>query len=126
MDLLKHRDGTEDLVTDFQNGYLTRRGFLAKAAAFGLTAATAASLLGAPGITGTAAAQEDSQPKVEPKKWKKGKGWVWGDEDQLGNLNEPSPELTKKTLSKVVHTLCRLLVTVCSDKNHSFEGGNFL
>ena len=37
------RDGIEDLVTDFQSGYLTRRGFLAKAAAFGLTAATAAS-----------------------------------------------------------------------------------
>src|SRR5215211_3656811 len=27
----KHRDGIEQLVTDFQNGYLTRRGFLAKA-----------------------------------------------------------------------------------------------
>lgn len=44
-------------------------------------------------------------------------GWVWGDEDQLGNLNELSPELTKMALSKVVHTLCRLLVTVCSDKS---------
>jgi hypothetical protein len=72
-----HRDGIEQLVADFQNGYLTRRGFLAKTAAFGLTAATAASLLGAPRIQDTAVAQEDPQPKVEPKKWKKGKGWGW-------------------------------------------------
>jgi hypothetical protein len=72
-----HRDGIEQLVADFQNGYLTRRGFLAKTAAFGLTAATAASLLGVPRIQDTAVAQEDPQPKVEPKKWKKGKGWGW-------------------------------------------------
>ena len=63
-----HRDGIEQLVVDFQNGYLTRRGLLVKAAALGLTAATAASLLGAPRIQDTALAQEDSQPKVEPKK----------------------------------------------------------
>jgi hypothetical protein len=27
--------------------------------------------------------------------------WVWGDDDQVGNLNELSPELTMKALSKV-------------------------
>jgi hypothetical protein len=79
---------------------LTRRAFLAKAAALGLTAA-AASLLGAPRAQKTTVAQHS--PKVEPKKWENGKGWgwVWGDNDQLGNLNELSPELTLKALSKV-------------------------
>jgi hypothetical protein len=41
-------DGIQQLVADFRNGYLTRRGFLAKAAAFGLTAAAAVGLLGVP------------------------------------------------------------------------------
>jgi hypothetical protein len=61
---------------------LTRRGFLAKAAALGLTAAAAVSLLGAPRAQKTAVAQHSS-PKVEPKKWENGKGWgwVWGDDD---------------------------------------------
>ena len=41
--------------------------------------------------------------EVKPEKWEKGKGWgwVWGDDDELGNLNELSPELTLKALSKV-------------------------
>jgi len=30
-----HDDGIQQLVADFRNGYLTRRGFLAKAAASG-------------------------------------------------------------------------------------------
>ena len=38
----------QQLVADFRKGYLTRRGFLAQAAAFGLTAAAAVGLLGAP------------------------------------------------------------------------------
>ena len=42
-------DGIQQLLADFRNGYLTRRGFLAKAAAFGLTAAAAVGLLGYPG-----------------------------------------------------------------------------
>src|SRR5215208_2285071 len=122
-----HRDdGIEQLVADFQNGYLTRRGFLAKAAAFGLTAAMAASLLGAPRIQDTALAQEDSHPKVEPKKWKKGKGWgwVWGDDDQLGNLNELSPELTLKALSRVEEGKVYDLGLAYDRRSYKFEGHN--
>jgi kynurenine formamidase len=94
-------DGIQQLVADFRNGYLTRRGFLAKAAAFGLTAAAAVGLLGVPRTQKSVVAQDS--PKVEPKQWEKGKGWgwVWGDDDELGNLNELSPELTLKALSKV-------------------------
>src|SRR5215218_9678301 len=46
---------------------------------------------------------QDSPPEVTPEKWEKGKGWgwVWGDDDELGNLNELGPELTLKALSKV-------------------------
>jgi kynurenine formamidase len=120
-----HRDdGIEQLVADFQNGYLTRRGFLAKAAAFGLTAAMAASLLGAPRIQDTALAQEDSHPKVEPKKWKKGKGWgwVWGDDDQLGNINELSPELTKKALSMVKEGKVHDLGLTYERRSYKFAG----
>ena len=38
---------------------------------------------------------------MQPKRWQKGKGWgwVWGAGDQVGNLNELSPELSKKALS---------------------------
>ena len=94
-------DHVQQLIDDFQNGYLTRRGFFAKAAAFGLTAAAAVGLLGAPRTQRTAVAQDS--PKVEPEQWEQGKGWgwVWGDDDELGNLNELSPELTLKALSKV-------------------------
>jgi kynurenine formamidase len=87
-----------ELADDFRNGYLTRRGFLAKAGALGLTAVAAAGLLA--GNRGVARAQGSS---VTPKRWEQGKGWgwVWGDDDQLGNLNELSPELTQKALSHV-------------------------
>ena len=97
-----HDDGIKQLVADFRNGYLTRRGFLAKAAAFGLTAAAAVGLLGVPRTQKSVVAQ-DSPPEVTPEKWEKDKGWgwVWGDDDELGNLNELSPELTLKALSKV-------------------------
>src|SRR5215203_3358874 len=97
-----HDEAIKQLVADFRKGYLTRRGFLAQAAAFGLTAAAAVGLLGVPGTQESAVAQ-DSQPEVTPKKWEKGKGWgwVWGEDDELGNLNELSPELALKALSKV-------------------------
>jgi kynurenine formamidase len=97
-----HDERIQQLVADFRNGYLTRRGFLAKAAAFGLTAAAAVGLLGVPRTQKSVVAQ-DSSPEVTPEKWEKGKGWgwVWGEDDELGNLNELSPELTLKALSKV-------------------------
>ena len=62
-----HDEQIQQLVNDFRKGYLTRRGFLAQAAAFGLTAAAAVGLMGAPRIQRSAEAQ-DSPPKVTPKK----------------------------------------------------------
>jgi hypothetical protein len=96
-----HDEAIQQLVNDFRKGYLTRRGFLAQAAAFGLTAAAAVGLLGAP-MTQKSAVAQGSPPEVTPKKWEKGKGWgwVWGEDDELGNLNELSLELTLKALSK--------------------------
>jgi hypothetical protein len=94
---VEREDRVQRLVDDFQNGYLTRRGFFAKAAAFGLTAATAMGLLGVPRTQKRALAQDS----VQPKQWEQGKGWGWGDDDQLGNLNELGPELTLKALSRV-------------------------
>ena len=88
-----------ELVDDFRNGYLTRRGFLVKAGALGLTAAAAVGLLAAPKDV----ARAQDSPSVTPRQWEQGKGWgwVWGDDDQLGNLNELGPELTKKAMSYV-------------------------
>ena len=73
--IVQREDRVQRLVEDFQNGYLTRRGFLAKAAAFGPTAAAAMDLLGAPRTQKTAVAQDS--PNVEPEQWEKGKGWGW-------------------------------------------------
>ena len=87
------------LLSDFEAGFLTRRGFIAKASALGLTAAAAMGLTSG-GITGVADAQV---PSIQPKRWQRGKGWgaVWGPTDTRGVLNELSPELTKKALSLV-------------------------
>jgi kynurenine formamidase len=123
---LKREDRVQQLVSDFQNGYLTRRGFFAKAAAFGLTAAAAVGLLGAPRAQRAAAAQ-DSPPEVNPKQWEQGKGWgwVWGDDDQLGNLNELSPELALKALSRVKEGKVYDLGLAYDRRSYKFVGHNY-
>jgi len=67
-------DGVRQLVEDVHRGYLTRRGFLAKAGALGLTAAAAVGLLGMP-RGGKVAAQD--APEVSPQQWEQGRGWGW-------------------------------------------------
>ena len=70
-----HDEAIQQLVNDFRNGYLTRRGFLAQAAAFGLTAAAAVGLLGAPTSQKSALAQ-DSPPEVTPRNGRRAKAGV--------------------------------------------------
>ena len=43
------------------------------------------------------------QAAAEPKRWQQGKGWgwVWGEGDQVGALNEQSPESTLKAIQSV-------------------------
>src|SRR3712207_5696261 len=120
--IMEREDRVQRLVDDFQNGYLTRRGFFAKAAAFGLTAATAVGLLGVPRTQRRAIAQDS----VQPKQWEQGRGWgwVWGDEDQLGNLNELSPELTLKALSRVEEGKVYDLGLPYDRRSFKFEGHN--
>ena len=95
-------DRIQALVDDLKNGYLTRRGFLAKAASLGLSSAAALALLGNPTATSASAAPA-AERTVQPRGWQRGRGWgwVWGPGDELGNLNELSPELTMKALSMV-------------------------
>lgn len=102
-------DRIRELVLDFQSGYLTRRGFLAKATSLGVTAGAALALLGVGGAQ-TASAQAQipggstvAPRQVQPKGWQRGRGWgwVWGPDDELGNLNELGPELTMKAMSMV-------------------------
>jgi hypothetical protein len=50
---------------------------LAKAAAFGLTAAMAVGLLGVPRTQRTAIRTAIAQDSVQPKQWEQGKGWGW-------------------------------------------------
>lgn len=117
-------DRVRELVDDFRNGYLTRRGFLAKAGALGLTAAAAVGLLAAPRDRGAARAQDS--PSVTPKEWKQGKGWgwVWGDDDELGNLNELGPELTRKALSLVKEGNVYDLGLTYKRSSYKFAGHN--
>src|ERR671916_1699447 len=119
-----HDEAIQQLVADFKNGYLTRRGFLAQAAAFGLTAAAAVGLLGTPTTQKSALAQD--APEATPKKWEKGKGWgwVWGDDDELGNLNELGPELTNKALSLVKEGRVYDLGLTYKRSSYKFAGHN--
>ena len=73
-------------------GTLSRRRLIEQGALLGMGAAAATALDG-----GVAHAADDV---VRPRKWRKGKGWgwVWGSDDELGALNELSPELARKAL----------------------------
>jgi hypothetical protein len=125
LDRSERDERIQDLVEDFWRGHLTRRGFLAKAGALGLTAATAVGLLGTPRAQEVALAQETSS-EVEPKQWKKGEGWgwVWGDDDHLGNLNELGPELTKKASSMVKEGKVYDLGLTYERRSYKFAGHN--
>ena len=81
------------LAAEVRDGRLSRRGFLERAGALGVGAGAALAALGP--VT-PAFAQGP-----EPSKWERGKGWgwVWGETDEVGNLNELGPELTTKALS---------------------------
>ena len=99
-------DRIRDLITDVRRGYLTRRGFLAKAASLGLSSAAALAVLGPPRASAAAQMRSPAQlpaPAAQSKRWQLGRGcgWVWGPHDELGNLNELSPELALKALSMV-------------------------
>ena len=84
-----HDEAIKQLVNDFRKGYLTRRGFLAQAAAFGLTAAAALGLLGAPGTQKSALAQ-DSQPEVTPRSGKRAKAGVGSGERTTSSATSTS------------------------------------
>src|SRR5918995_1127170 len=90
-------DQIRELVHDLRQGYLTRRGFFAKAAGLGISTAAALALLGDREMR-TAAAAPIEAPAAQPRGWQRGRGWgwVWGPNDQLGNLNELTPELTMR------------------------------
>ena len=63
---------------------------------------------------------------MTPEKWEKGKGWgwVWGDDDELGNLNELSPELTLKALSLVKEGKVYDLGLTYDRRSYKFAGHN--
>jgi len=86
----------EGLVAEARSGDLTRRQVVERAAALGVSAAAVLALLDGPSVA------EAAGRGVRPKKWQKGKGWgwVWGPGDELGALNELSPELARKALAR--------------------------
>ena len=86
----------EGLVAKARSGDLTRRQVVERAATLGVSAAAVLALLDGPSVA------EASGRGVRPKKWQKGKGWgwVWGADDELGALNELSPELARKALAR--------------------------
>ena len=93
----------EALVGDVQRGALSRRGFLERAGALGLTSGAALALLNED--PAEARGRRPRRPSarndvVAPSKWQRGRGWgwVWGSDDEVGALNELSPALTRKAL----------------------------
>jgi hypothetical protein len=125
LDRTEREDGIRHLIDDFCKGHLTRRGFLAKAAALGLSAAVAAGMLGAPKVARRAGAQ-GSVTEIAPQQWEQGTGWgwVWGDDDEVGNLNELSPELALKALSPVERGQVYDLGLTYARDSFKFEGHN--
>ncbi|CAA9426821.1 MAG: hypothetical protein AVDCRST_MAG78-1405 [uncultured Rubrobacteraceae bacterium] len=126
MSRINRDDEARQLVGDFWKGYLTRRGFLAKAAALGLTAAAATGLLGSPGVGGRRALAQGGSSEVTTRQWEQGSGWgwVWGDDDEVGNLNELSPELAMKALSLVREGRVYDLGLTYDRTSYKFEGHN--
>ena len=84
--------GIERLVSEVRDGRLSRRSFLERAGALGVGGGAALAMLGP---VAPAFAQDPA-----PSRWERGRGWgwVWGAEDELGNLNELSPALAAKAL----------------------------
>jgi Putative cyclase len=125
LDRTEREDGIRHLIDDFCKGHLTRRGFLAKAAALGLSAAVAAGMLGAPKVARRVGAQ-GSVTEIAPQQWEQGTGWgwVWGDDDEVGNLNEFSPELALKALSLVERGQVYDLGLTYARDSFKFEGHN--
>ncbi|MDP8925572.1 MAG: hypothetical protein M3M97_01400 [Actinomycetota bacterium] len=125
MDGTSRDEAIQQLLNDFWNGHLTRRGFLAKAGALGLSAAAAMGLLGTPGL-GTRRAVAQGSSEVTPKEWEQGSGWgwVWGNDDEVGSLNELSPELALKALSLVEEGKVYDLGLTYARDSFKFEGHN--
>ena len=86
----------EGLVAKARSGDLTRRQVVERAAALGVSAAAVLALVDEPSVA------EARGHRVRPKKWQRGRGWgwVWGRDDELGALNELSPELARKALAR--------------------------
>ena len=85
-----HDDDIQQLVADFLERLPDAPGILAQAAAWaghpscgGLVRVPRHSMCCSPGPTA----------RGDPEKWEKGKGWgwVWGDDDELGNPERTEP-----------------------------------
>jgi hypothetical protein len=87
-------DRIHDLVSEVQEGRVSRRGFIERAGALGLSTGAAVALLD------ETPAEASDDRTVRPKRWQHGRGWgwVWGGDDEVGALNELSPELARKAL----------------------------
>jgi hypothetical protein len=81
-------------------------------------------MLGAPKVARRAGAQ-GSATEIAPQQWEQGTGWgwVWGD-DEVGNLNELSPELALKALSLVERGQVYDLGLTYARDSYKFEGHN--
>ncbi|CAN5304409.1 hypothetical protein BH20ACT9_BH20ACT9_01560 [soil metagenome] len=91
----------DDLVTEVEQGRMSRRSFFEKALALGLSTQAAFALLpDAPVAAATRSSGTGPTPDVRTRKWRRGRGWgwVWDDDDEVGSLNELSGELARKAM----------------------------